>query len=62
MVAPLQKPGEKPQRPGEYREVGPMGGKVPGRPNEVTMEPGDKPMPPTREPGRKWKWTGPPKP
>ncbi|MCQ3804574.1 MAG: YjzC family protein [Acidimicrobiia bacterium] len=56
-----QKPGEKPHRPGEYLEVGPRGGKVPD-PRQVTIEPGDSPLPPTQRPGRTWKRTGPPKP
>lgn len=57
----LQKPGEKPKKPGEYVEVGPQGGAVP-KPKKVTMEPGDNPLPPTQESGRKWKRTGPPRP
>lgn len=56
-----QKPGEKPNQPGEYKEVGPREGNVPN-PREVTIEPGDNPLPPTQEPGRRWKRTGPPKP
>ena len=61
MAKPLQKPGENPARPGEYVERGERGGKVP-RPREVTIEPGDKPLPPTQKPRRKWERTGPPKP
>ncbi|MDD9954966.1 MAG: YjzC family protein [Anaerolineaceae bacterium] len=57
----LKKPGENPDRPGEYEERGPRGGPVPN-PRRVTIEPGDKPMPPTRRGGRTWKRTGPPKP
>ena len=56
-----QKPGEKPTRPGEYREVGPRGGEVPN-PRQVTIEPGDTPLPPTQKPGRGWEREGPPKP
>ena len=56
-----QKPGETPDRPGEYVESGPRGGQVPN-PRKVTMEKGDKPLPPTSEKGRSWKRTGPPKP
>ena len=56
-----QKPGEKPTRPGEYREVGPRGGEVPN-PRHVTIEPGDTPLPPTQKPGRGWEREGPPKP
>lgn len=50
---PLQKPGEIPNRPGEYIERGPRGGQVPN-PREVTIEEGDRPLPPTQEPGRTW--------
>ena len=55
-----QKPGEKPNRPGEYEEVSPRGRRVP-KPRRVTIGPGDT-LPPTQNPGRKWKRTGPPKP
>ncbi len=55
-----QKPGEIPARPGEYREVGPRVGEV-SRPRTVTIEPGDRPLPPTQEPNRRWERTGPPK-
>ena len=58
---PLQKPGETPNRPGEYIERGGRGGKVP-RPRKVTIEPRDKPLPPTQKPGRKWERIGPPRP
>ena len=60
-MANLQKPGEKPNKPGEYIERGPRGGDVP-KPREVTIEPKDPKLPPPREPGRKWERTGPPKP
>lgn len=56
-----RKPGEKPERPGEYQERGPRGGHVP-KPRHVTMEPGDSPLPPTREKERTWKRIGPPRP
>ncbi len=56
-----QKPGEKPSSSGEYREVGPRGGKVSG-PRQVTIEKGDTPLLPTQESGRKWIKIGPPKP
>lgn len=59
-MSKLQKPGEIPSRPGQHREVGPRGGAVPN-PRTVTIEPGDKPLPPTREPGRRWERVGPPK-
>jgi hypothetical protein len=57
---PLQKPGEQPARPGEYLERGPRGGEV-SNPRQVTIEPGDKPLPPTQQPGRTWERVGPPK-
>ena len=60
-MAGLQKPGEAPDRPGEYIERGRRGGDVP-KPREVTIEPGDDRLPPTQEPGRKWERTGPPNP
>ena len=60
-MANSQKPGEKPNRPGEYEERGPHGGQV-SSPREVTMEPGDEKLPPTQESDRTWVWTGPPKP
>jgi hypothetical protein len=56
----LKKPGEIPDKPGEYVERGPRGGEVPD-PRHVTIEPGDKPMPPTQEPGRTWEREGPPR-
>lgn len=56
----LQKPGQKPTNPGEYLEVGPQGGKVED-PRKVTIEPKDPKLPPTQEPGHKWKRVGPPK-
>ncbi|MEQ9028824.1 MAG: YjzC family protein [Aggregatilineales bacterium] len=54
MANPLQKPGENPKKPGEYEERGPRGGEVP-KPRTVTIEPGDKPLPPTQKPNRRWK-------
>ena len=59
-MSKLQKPGEVPSRPGEHREVVPRGGQVP-HPRTVTIEPGDKPLPPTQEPNRRWERVGPPK-
>lgn len=50
----LQKPGEKPQKPGKYDEVGPRGGKVPNA-RTMTMTPDDGKVPPTQKPGRMWK-------
>ena len=58
------KPSEarrEPARPGEYEERGPHGGQVP-KPRKVTIEKGDKPLPPTSEKGNTWERTGPPKP
>jgi hypothetical protein len=49
----LQKPGEKPVRPGEYIERGPRGGEIPS-PRQVTIEPRDNKLPPTQEKNRKW--------
>ena len=59
-MSSLQKPGEIPAKPGEYIERRPRGGKVPA-PRKVTIEPGDKPLPPTQKPERKWERIGPPK-
>jgi hypothetical protein len=55
-----QKPGEKPERPGEYIERGPRGGRVPN-PRQVTIEPGDPKLPPTQKPRRTWVRRGPPR-
>ena len=57
----MQKPGERPERSGEYEERGPRGGKVPNA-RKVTIEKGDNPLPPTSESGNQWKRTGSPKP
>ena len=48
-----QRPGETPQSSGEYEERGPRGGKI-SNPRQVTIEPGDKPLPPTQQPNRTW--------
>lgn len=61
MSKDLQKPGEVPRKPAEYVETGPKGGDVPN-PRKVTIEPGDRKLPPTLEPGRKWKPKGQPRP
>lgn len=61
MAKPLQKPGENLKRPGEHLETRPRGGKV-KNPRQVSIEPGDKPLPPTQKSGRKWKRVGPPRP
>lgn len=55
-----QRPGEVPARPGEYIERGPRGGDV-AKPRVVTIERGDRPLPPTQEPGRSWERIGPPR-
>lgn len=60
-MSDLQKPGQIPQRPGEYVERGPRGGHVPN-PRQVTIEPRDHPLPPTQQPHRTWERVGPPKP
>jgi len=57
-MAKLQKPGERPMRPGEYIERGPLGGEV-NKPRQVTSEPTDDKLPPTQEKGRKWERIGP---
>ena len=59
-MATTQKPGEKPQKSGEYIERGPHGGQVP-KPRQVTIEPGDSPLPPTTAPNRTWERISPPK-
>jgi len=56
-MAKLQKPGQIPSKPGTYTERGERGGRV-RDPGIVTIEPGDKPLPPTQEPGRTWERTG----
>ncbi|MCY3832085.1 MAG: YjzC family protein [Chloroflexi bacterium] len=60
-MAKTQKPGNNPRKPGEYIERGPRGGEV-SNPRTVTIEKGDKPLPPTQKPGRTWERKGPPKP
>jgi len=50
----LQKPGQKPNHPGKYKETGPHGGHV-HDPRKIHIEPGDPKLPPTQEPGHKWK-------
>ncbi len=59
-MSDLQKPGQIPNRPGEHLERGKRGGAVP-HPRTVTIEPGDRKLPPTQEPGHTWKRVGPPK-
>lgn len=55
-----QKPGETPDRSGEYEERGKRGGHIPD-PRQVTIERSDNPLPPTQEPGHTWVRTGKPK-
>ena len=55
-----QKPGEIPDRPGEYEERGPRGGQI-NNPRTVTIEPGDDKLPPTQKPDRTWVRISPPK-
>ena len=56
-MAARQKPGELPARSGEYVERGPRGGQV-QNPRHVTIEAGDRPLPPTQKPGRTWERKG----
>jgi len=60
-MANTQKPGENPDKPGEYEERGPRGGTV-SNPRQVTIEGGDTPLPPTSESGNTWVRIGKPKP
>lgn len=60
MSGELQKPGEVPRKPAEYIERGPRGGEVPN-PRQVTIEPGDRRLPPTQQPNRRWEPISPPK-
>ena len=59
-MATTQKPGEKPSRAGEYQERGPRGGRI-RNPRQVTIERGDKKLPPTQKEGNVWKWIASPK-
>lgn len=52
-MSDLKKPGTDNQPPGEYKEVGPRGGKV-NNPRTVKIDAGDR-LPPTQEKGHKWK-------
>jgi len=58
MPKKLQKPGEKPKKSGEYIERGPHGGKIINL-RQVTIEPKDTPLPPTKEKGYRWERIGP---
>ena len=53
MSKKLQKPGENPERPGQYIERGERGGKLPDM-APIRIEPGDSPLPPTHRPNRRW--------
>jgi hypothetical protein len=52
-MSDLKKPGQDNQPAGTYKEVGPRGGEV-SNPRIVAIDQGDR-LPPTQEPGRKWK-------
>lgn len=52
MADPI-KPGTDNQRPGQYHEVGPRGGKVSGG-HHATIGSGDR-LPPTSKPNNGWK-------
>jgi hypothetical protein len=60
-MSDLQKPGETPDKPGEYLERGPRGGSVSDA-RQVTIERGDPKLPPTSEEGNTWERVGPPRP
>lgn len=60
-MATRQKPGETPNKPGEYEEKGPRGGEV-SKPRRVTIEVDDTKLPPTQKPNRTWERKGPPRP
>lgn len=49
---PLLKPGEKAPESGQYEIVGPRGGKVAGEERTSTRR---KPLPPTPEPGQRYR-------
>ena len=50
----LQKPGEKPNRPGIYEETGPRGGVV-SNARKVQIDRKDGHLPSTQEKDHKWK-------
>ena len=52
-MSQLQKPGENPKKTGIYEERGSRGGKLRDA-KRVRIEPGDKPLPPTQKPNRRW--------
>jgi hypothetical protein len=56
-MSKLQKPGEKPKKPGEYIERGPRGGKI-RKARQVTIDPSDSKLPPTQGKNNKWEWIG----
>ena len=53
-MSELQKPGEKPNKPGEYLEIGPRGGNV-KNPRYTTITAKSKKLPPTSQKDNKWK-------
>lgn len=59
-MAPAQKPGQTPAKPGEYIESGPRGGEIPN-PRHATIKPNTTKLPPTPKPGHTWKPEGKPK-
>ena len=52
----LQKPGEKPNGPGEYKEVTKQGNDL-KKQRKVHIDRNDSHLPPTRKSGRRWKKT-----
>jgi len=53
MADNLKKPGQDNQPSGTYKEKGPRGGNI-NKPRVVKIDQGDR-LPPTQEPGHKWK-------
>lgn len=51
----IQKPGEKPNKPGPHVEVGRPGGKPVSPPHREVSKPGAGHLPPTEKPGQGWK-------
>ena len=60
-MSPLQKPGEKPARPGESHRTAAHEGAAFRTRSKSPVEAGDTPLPPTQEPNRTWRRIGPPK-
>ena len=53
-----QKPGEIPNKPGEYIERGTRGGMV-AHPRQATIRRRSGKLPPTQKKGYIWEWIGP---